>query len=207
MAGIKRITAKEFQADGYLQELNRCFLHPLGMALEVIAEDNGDLKFGEVWDYRDDPEGIAFHVSQLDKDFKEKARKVTEEIIEKYSTRREKLGYDIQPVDGIPGVLSRDRYYMYGMKCIERERMEQLAKHNYSRIHDSEVNNQGSLVMAAIYCLTTNPENYPYNWSPKYKEKLDSKSDKERLIIAGALIAAELDRIEYDELKDQAERA
>ena len=38
---IKRIDIKEFRESGLLAELNRTFLHPLGLALEIIVEDDG----------------------------------------------------------------------------------------------------------------------------------------------------------------------
>src|SRR5271170_3845865 len=60
---IKRISAKEFSERGYLQEVNRKFLHLLGLALEItIDEDDPDDEgyFSGVWDYREDPEGIIF---------------------------------------------------------------------------------------------------------------------------------------------------
>jgi hypothetical protein len=57
---IPRITAAEFQHLGFLQEVNRLFLHPLGLALEVIVDDDGTMRFGGVWDYREDPEGMLF---------------------------------------------------------------------------------------------------------------------------------------------------
>ena len=61
---VKRISAKEFQELGYLQEVNRRFLHPLGLALEVIRDDeSGEVSFGGVWDSRDDIEGIIFDPS------------------------------------------------------------------------------------------------------------------------------------------------
>ena len=60
MSDIKRMTVKEFRAAGYLRQVNQQFFHPLGMALEVIIDANGNEQFGEVWDYRDDPEGICF---------------------------------------------------------------------------------------------------------------------------------------------------
>ena len=56
----KRIDAKEFQKLGYLQEVNRLLLHRLGLALEVVTEEDGSVRFGGVWDLRDDPEGMAF---------------------------------------------------------------------------------------------------------------------------------------------------
>ena len=36
--GIKRMLPRDFRALGYLQELNRIFLHPLGLALEIIVD-------------------------------------------------------------------------------------------------------------------------------------------------------------------------
>lgn len=55
-----RIDIKEFREKGYLQEANRRFFHPLGLALEVIVEEDGSERLGGVWDYRDDPEGMIF---------------------------------------------------------------------------------------------------------------------------------------------------
>ena len=58
---VKRIDIKEFREKGFLQEVNRQFFHPLGMALEVIInEETGEESLGGIWDYRDDPEGMFF---------------------------------------------------------------------------------------------------------------------------------------------------
>ena len=76
MTEQKRISAKEFQELGYLQEVNRRFLHPLGLAMEVIRDDEtGDVSFGGVWDSRDDIEGIIF-----DQWSQDKAQYVTNEM-------------------------------------------------------------------------------------------------------------------------------
>ena len=56
---IKRMNIREFRELGFLQEANRLFFHPLGLALEIIVSDEGD-SLGGIWDYRDDPEGIMF---------------------------------------------------------------------------------------------------------------------------------------------------
>lgn len=58
---IKRITIKEFREKGFLQELNRQFLHPLGMALEVLIEEDGTESLGGIWDYREDAEGMFYN--------------------------------------------------------------------------------------------------------------------------------------------------
>lgn len=56
----RHIDIKEFREAGYLQEVNREFLHPLGLAIEVRIDDDGTETLSGVWDYRDDPEGILF---------------------------------------------------------------------------------------------------------------------------------------------------
>ena len=64
---IKRMDVKEFRKLGYLQELNRQFLHPLGLALEVVIdEDTGNESFGGVWDYREDLKGISYGIWKSD---------------------------------------------------------------------------------------------------------------------------------------------
>lgn len=69
MDNIKRIDIKEFREKGYLQELNRKFLHPLGLALEIIQENDGTETLGGIWDCRDDEEGIYYDIknSNLDR--------------------------------------------------------------------------------------------------------------------------------------------
>lgn len=58
---MKYLTVKEFREKGYLQELNRQFLHPLGLSLAImIDEETGKETFGNIWDCREDPEGIIF---------------------------------------------------------------------------------------------------------------------------------------------------
>lgn len=54
--------AQFFMDSGLLFQINRQVLHPLGLALEVITDDEtGEATgFGGVWDYRDEDEGIRF---------------------------------------------------------------------------------------------------------------------------------------------------
>jgi len=85
---VKRIGIKEFRDAGYLQEVNRRFLHPLGLALEVIVdEEDGSEKLGGIWDSRDDPEGFVFGTFDGDK-----ATSVTVEMLAK-AEHRGKLPY------------------------------------------------------------------------------------------------------------------
>lgn len=69
MEKIKRMDIKEFRAKGFLQEANRKFFHPLGLALEVIVNDDIDEEsLGGVWDYREDKDGMFFQPAVISKD-------------------------------------------------------------------------------------------------------------------------------------------
>lgn len=95
MSDIKLIDPKEFQEFGYLQEINRQFLHPLGMALEVIVNnETGEVLFGGIWDCRDDLEGMAFADGEIEP---KKAARVQAAWHEKEQVRIKTLGYVMQP--------------------------------------------------------------------------------------------------------------
>lgn len=55
---MKKMSIKQFREEGFLQEVNRQFLHPLGLALEVEIQEDGQEVIKNVWDCREDPEGI-----------------------------------------------------------------------------------------------------------------------------------------------------
>jgi len=94
---IKRIDIKEFRESGLLAELNRTFLHPLGLALEVVIDDEtGKETLGGIWDYRDDPEGIIYAKEYFPTEKCKNAQKI---IAEKHKQRQEVLGYVFQDVD------------------------------------------------------------------------------------------------------------
>jgi hypothetical protein len=57
---MKRIDIAEFRDIGYLQEANRRFFHPLGLALEVRVDEAGNETISGVEDCRDDPEGMVY---------------------------------------------------------------------------------------------------------------------------------------------------
>lgn len=97
MSEIKHIDIKEFRELGFLQELNRQFLHPLGMALSIEIDEEGNESLGGIWDYRDDPEGMLYDDSMLELDkFKSNVEYVKEQWKDKENTRNEILGYMIQ---------------------------------------------------------------------------------------------------------------
>lgn len=76
---IKYMDIKEFYRLGFLQEANRLFFHPRGLALSVnIDDETGEMTLDGIWDYRDDPEGLVF-ADTTDPSFSEKARRVAQE--------------------------------------------------------------------------------------------------------------------------------
>ena len=103
MSEIKLMDLTEFRNLGFLQEVNRLFFHPRGLALEVICEGEGtgqDLTvtgLGGIWDYREDPEGMAFG----DGPNQEKVDQVQEEYDSHIAERLLRFGWVIQP-PGVP---------------------------------------------------------------------------------------------------------
>jgi len=93
---IKSISVKEFRALGFLQEANRCFFHPLGLALSIQINEDGSEEFGAIWDYREDPEGITYGKDMISKD---KADAVTALHDSKLAARVNNLGFIIQPTE------------------------------------------------------------------------------------------------------------
>jgi len=102
---IKYMSIKEFREKGYLQELNRRFLHPLGLALEISIQDNGKEVLGGIWDYRDDPEGIYYDLKNSNekriKKFSERAQFIDKQMEKYRSDRILKLGAIVEPIPDI----------------------------------------------------------------------------------------------------------
>lgn len=88
-----------------------------------------------------------------------------------------------------------------GIELISQERQEQVQKHGYDANNDS-YNKSGELASAAVYSITQNESYYPSSWSDSFKNSIDLKFSKGdyigRLKAAGALIAAEIDRVQND---------
>lgn len=95
---IKAVDVREFMELGYLQELNRQFLHPLGMALEVRIK-NGECTLGRIWDFRDDPEGVCLSQEMIDApDTVPKAERVQQQFLSLKEAREKLFGSAIQPI-------------------------------------------------------------------------------------------------------------
>lgn len=102
----KIVDLKEFKDAGYLQELNRRFLHPLGMAMEILVdEQSGYAAFGGIHDMRDRQEGCTFKLSEERTD--ERAKKfiinrdrINDEIQKRKEHRKKLFGGDtfIEPI-------------------------------------------------------------------------------------------------------------
>ena len=88
---IKYADIKELRAFGIIHEINRQLLHPMGLALEISIDDDGNESLGGIWDYREDPEGIYF--GELDT---EKMQRFSEEFERRIEKRKELLGFGIQ---------------------------------------------------------------------------------------------------------------
>lgn len=90
-----------------------------------------------------------------------------------------------------------------GIELIAQERQEQIEKHGRTVERDDRENSNQELALGAEMLLAAeheegiDPASYPDGWDPDICAHMLSKPYKERLIIAGALIAAEIDRLNY----------
>src|SRR5690606_14312258 len=94
-----------------------------------------------------------------------------------------------------------------GIELIAQERAEQIEKHGRSVKSDCRINSDYQLTDVARIILINTPDvqpplserslmaAMPDNWGRNELESLLRKDYRKRLIIAGALIAAELDRL------------
>lgn len=92
-----------------------------------------------------------------------------------------------------------------GVQLIAQEREEQIRKHGRTIGYDYANNTSKQLAVAATKLVDESvTEEFrvmnfkPGGWDQAIWEKMARKSYKERLIIAGALLAAEFDRVMAD---------
>jgi len=98
MTDISYMSITEFREKGFLQEANRLFFHPLGLALEIGTGEDGVEYLSGIWDYRDDEEGMLFFDLSEESSI-EKAKNVKEEYQKHVGERMEVLrGNVIQPI-------------------------------------------------------------------------------------------------------------
>lgn len=97
-AKLKKIknTAQFLLDSGLLFEINRQILHPFGLALPVEIDDDGKAAFGEIIDFRSDPEGFVYDEEAFEVGKIKYSQFLAEFGNERLETRRELLGYIIQ---------------------------------------------------------------------------------------------------------------
>ena len=82
-----------------------------------------------------------------------------------------------------------------GIELIAQERLEQIEKHGWDIANDSCYENE-ELLQAAVYCICQELEEWPEGWIYYFKEKILNKDRIGQLKVAGAFIAAEIDRLQ-----------
>jgi len=89
---------------------------------------------------------------------------------------------------------------MTGIELIAQERHEQIYKHGWPL----EKYLEGELIKGALFAINPDVFEWPYYWLEHYRDKIINKPNRiERLKIAGAFIAAEIDRIQYEESNNE----
>lgn len=85
---------------------------------------------------------------------------------------------------------------MNGIEKIIVKRIDQLDKHGYSVKSDLKyVDGQLNSVASAL--VTQNPLHWPKDWDFEIYKRWMSEPREEQLAIAGAFLAAEIDRLQY----------
>lgn len=85
----------EFRDRGYLAEVNRQVLHPLGLALVLRCHGDGEVTFVGVLDCRDDAEGIYYLHPELTA---VRTAHIRTETMRRRPAREAALGYWVQPL-------------------------------------------------------------------------------------------------------------
>ncbi len=85
---------RQFQQLGFLQEVNRQLLHPMGLAMAFTVE-NDEVTAVEIWDGRSDPEGYVF--TDLTEDECRRSDEIERDYRRALNFRQAQLGYGVQP--------------------------------------------------------------------------------------------------------------
>ena len=94
---LEELDIKTFVELGLLQEINRLILHPIGMALKVDVDKEGEYTLGGVV-ITDDPKGIVFTDEKVSSEgFQRKCEQLDSLRNKAKTARMEKLGYFVQP--------------------------------------------------------------------------------------------------------------
>ena len=90
----KWMDLNEFREEGYLQEVNRQFFHPLGLALAISVDDDGQVTgLAGIIDGRDDPRGMWYGPGEMSV----AKAKYVEKLQQQAEKRREdEFGWNVQ---------------------------------------------------------------------------------------------------------------
>lgn len=97
---LKTLSAEEFRRLGLLQEVNRQFFHPLGLAMAVTLDSiTGEMTLGPILDYRDGSGGVVFEdLSDADSLMKFES---VQDMQDKFRAARiRRFGAIVQPIGG-----------------------------------------------------------------------------------------------------------
>ena len=91
-----------------------------------------------------------------------------------------------------------------GAQLIAEERKEQIKKHGFDVTNDEDYSNM-ELIQAALFCIDAGTpvghglktyKEWPQYWGTRFENKILNKDRVNQLRVAGAFIAAEIDRIQ-----------
>lgn len=87
----------QFARIGYLQEVNRRFLHPMGLAIALSKDnDTGAVRFLGIQDHSEDPEGMTF--KSFSESDVERGQRIDALYKQALLARQKRLGYGVQPL-------------------------------------------------------------------------------------------------------------
>ena len=95
MTTSKTLDLNELRDSGLLQEVNRRFFHPIGLALAVIFDEDETPIDLSIVDAREDPEGILY--AEITSTTANKFNAVEAVMKECHAKRYQALGYVYQP--------------------------------------------------------------------------------------------------------------
>lgn len=85
-----------------------------------------------------------------------------------------------------------------GIELITQERKEQIEKHGFD-VANEEFYSDNELIKAALFAINPYMSEWPNGWDEKFRLTIINKPNQiERLKIAGAFIAAEIDRMQLN---------
>lgn len=93
----QKVSVRELMDEGYIQEMNRVFLHPLGLSMGISSDESGEPVIEGIFDYRGQEKPVAFHKSVVNSDgFIAKKNKIAWRMDMSLMKREECLGFGIQ---------------------------------------------------------------------------------------------------------------